>query len=92
MQCVVAGRDKHLERVETRRSAPSVETLKLTDTKQPALSECIGQGIAASPAQGAHHSLLQMRRGRTRLRAMQPQTHVPGIVTWRPLAGPAGPL
>jgi hypothetical protein len=162
MQCVVTGRDRHLELVETRRSAPSVETLKLTDTKheratspgrpmsrcgacshklphghwpcglltsdiakshnhgrpclvgfwhrrkavaasgriqlccqrhahkQPALSQCIDRGIPASPAQRAHHSLLQMRRGRTRLCAKQP--HVPENVTWRPLAGPAGPL
>ena len=164
MQCVVTGRDKHLELVETRRSTPTVKTLKLTDTKhehatsparpmsrfgacshklphghwrcglltsdvakshnhgrpcllgfwhrrkavaasgrtqlccqrhahqQPALSERIDRGIPASPAQRAHHSLLQMRRGRTRLCAKQPQPHVPGNVTWRPLAGPAGPL
>ena len=33
MQCMVAGRDKHLELVKTHRSAPSVEALKWTDTK-----------------------------------------------------------
>ena len=88
MQCMVAGRDKHLELVESRRSAPSVETLKLTDTEQPALSQCIDRGSftcaagASLPPANAAWPHTAVRKAAAAARAWNRDVAAPGRPCW----------